>query len=283
MRSTYLFGGEAGDQQRLRDQYELLREDFLAWFERALQKAGLTDSPEHATFSVLEVGCGQGWHARDLAARYPHATIVATDLQPVPDPSGPPNLRFAVHDAREPVPAELVPPGGFDLAVGWMVLLHLPDKPAALAHLAAAVRPGGALLLGNVPDEAVLLDHPAARPILAAGHIAAQRVGIAGYADRLEPWLDGAGFTDVRTALLRYLAGGATVAGQRWYRPCLAAFVVGRPLLVDVTRLMDGAEYDRLLDQVLAAPVLDVSGEMRYLVTVARRADTAVPSPSPSP
>jgi SAM-dependent methyltransferase len=277
VRSTYLFGGEAADQQRLRDQYELLREDFLAWFGQALTEAGLPDSAEEATFSVLEVGCGQGWHARDLASRYPRATIVATDLQPVPDPTGPPNLRFAVHDARQPVPAGLVPPGGFDLAVGWMVLLHLPDKPAALDHLAAVVRPGGALLLGNVPDEAVVLDHPAAQAILAAGNLAAQRVGIAGYADRLEPWLHDAGCTGVRTALLRYLAGGATVAGQRWYRPCLATFVVGRPLLVDVTRLMDGAEYDRLLAQVLAAPVLDTSGEMRYLVTVARRA--ASPSP----
>ena len=59
--------------------------------------------------------------------------------------------------------------------------------------------------------------------------------------------------------------------GQRWYQAAVATFVIGRPLLVDVTGMMAGAEYDRLLDAVLAAPVLDVSGELRYLVTVARR------------
>ena len=273
--STYIFGREVDDRRRLRHQFELLREDFLAWFERALELAGLTTDPESADWSVLDVGCGAGRYVREIARRYPRATIVGTDLEPAAiaeaGTAGLPNVRFAVHDARQPVPAELIPPGGFDVAVGWMVLLHLPDKAGALAHLAGAVRPGGALLLGNVPDRAVLLDHPAALRILSVGQQAVERIGMVGLEDGLGPLLAGAGFTDVRTAVLRYLAGGATVQGQRWYQLCLAAFVVGRPLLVDVTRLMDGAEYDRLLDAILATPALDASGEMRYLVTIARR------------
>jgi SAM-dependent methyltransferase len=273
--STYLFGRQVDDRRRLQHQFELLCEDFLAWFERALRHAGLATDPQLADWSVVDVGCGAGQYVGEIARRYPRASIVGTDLNPaaIAEASAAelPNVRFAVHDARTPVPAELVPADGFDVAVGWMVLLHLPDKAGALAHLADAVRPGGALLLGNIPDRAVLLDHPAAVQMLSVGQEALERIGMVGLEDSLESLLAGAGFTDVRTAVLRYLAGGATVQGQRWYQLCLAAFVVGRPLLVDVTRLMDGAEYDRLLDAVLATPSLDASGEMRYLATIARR------------
>jgi SAM-dependent methyltransferase len=224
---------------------------------------------------VLDVGCGAGQYVAEIARRYPRAAVVGTDLNPAAiaeaNAAGLPNVRFAVHDARESVPAELVPAGGFDVAVSWMVLLHLPDKAGALAHLAGVVRPGGALLLGNVPDRAVVLDHPAAVQILGVGQQALERTGMVGLEGSLESLLSGVGFTDVRTIVLRYPAGGATVQGQRWYSLCLATFVVGRPLLVDATRLMDGAQYDRLLDAVLATPALDASGEMRYLVTIARR------------
>jgi len=273
--STYLFGGQANDRERLTRQFELLREDFLAWFDQALRLAGLATDPERADWNVLDIGCGTGRYVAEIARRYPRATVTGTDLSPAAiaeaNAAGLPNARFAVHDAREPVPAELVPAGGFDIAVAWMVLLHLPDKAGALAHLARVVRPGGALLLGNVPDRAVLLDHPAAVRILDVGQRAVEGTGMVGLESGLVPLLAGAGFTDATTVVLRYLAGGATVQGQRWYQACLATFVVGRPLLVDVTKLMDGVEYDRLLDAVLAAPVLDVSGEMRYLVTIARR------------
>jgi len=70
-------------------------------------------------------------------------------------PSGPAGTRkrFAVHEARQPLPADVVPEDGFQAAVAWMVLLYLPDKHAALAHLVAAVAPGGVLISGSVPDE----------------------------------------------------------------------------------------------------------------------------------
>jgi SAM-dependent methyltransferase len=268
--STYVFGREVDDRQRLQYQYELLREDFIAWFEEALRRSGRSTDPEYADWSVIDVGCGAGQYANEIARRYPRATVVGIDLNPAAvaeaTADAPPNARFLVHDAREPLPDN-----GFDIVVSWMLLLHLPDKAGALRHLAAALKPDGVLLLGNVPDRTVVLDHPAARQIFAKGEIAIERIGMVGLERTLGPLLSDIGFTDVDSVTLRYLAGGATRHGQRWYQVALAAFVVGRPLLVDMTKLMDGAEYDRLLDELLAAPVLDVSGEMSYLVTIARR------------
>jgi SAM-dependent methyltransferase len=268
--STYIFGREVDDRQRLQYQYELLREDFVAWFEEALRRSGRSTDPAYADWSVLDVGCGAGQYANEIARRYPKATVVGTDLDPASidaaTAAAPPNARFLVHDAREPLPDN-----GFDIVVSWMLLLHLPDKAAALRHLAAALKPDGAVLLGNVPNVAVDLDHPAARRIMADGLKAAELIGITGLERGLDPLLRSAGFTDMDTRVLRYLAGGATRHGQRWYPAALATFVVGRPLLVNVTKMMDGEEYDRLLDALLAAPVLEVSGELSYLVTVARR------------
>jgi hypothetical protein len=43
--STYLFGRQVDDRWRLRLQFELLREDFLARFEQALGDAGLATDP----------------------------------------------------------------------------------------------------------------------------------------------------------------------------------------------------------------------------------------------
>jgi SAM-dependent methyltransferase len=270
------FGRAVDDRHRLQYQFELLREDFLAWFDEALRRVGLSTDPDRADWSVLDMGCGEGQYIREVAHRYPKATVVGLDQNPVAiqyasAAGGRPNLRFVIHDARDPLPSGIAPDGGFDVVVSWLVLLHLPDKAAALRQLAAALRPGGALVLGNVTDDPVRLDHPAAAAFRAAGEEAIYRVGLLGIEKTLEPMLEQAGFVDIRTVELRYLVGGATAQGQRWYRHALATYAAGRPILVDALHVIDGAEYDRLLDALFETSPLDVSGETRFLVTVARR------------
>jgi hypothetical protein len=46
-----------------------------------------------------------------------------------------------------------------------------------LANLAAALRPGGVVLLGNVPDESLRLSHPAATELVAAWQALVNRLG----------------------------------------------------------------------------------------------------------
>ncbi len=144
-----------------------------------------------------------------------------------------------------------------------------------LHRLAAALKPGGVLLLGYIPDPALRLNHPSAAAIMAAGDELMRRSGMVELETNLGRYLQAAGFEDVSTALLRYLVGGGTSGGQRWFGYALDSLAAGRHFVVDVGRTMPGAEYDRHLERLASAPVLGIDGEVRFLVTVARRAATS--------
>lgn len=275
--SNYFFGRNPDDRQRLAHQFSLLREDFNLWFDQALQLGRLPAGPLSAGWPVLDAGCGEGQYAHEIVRRYPHAHLTGFDADPAAvaaaasaAPVGA-STRFVVHDARQPIPAGLVPGGGFQAAVAWMVLLYLPDKQAALAHLAAALAPGGVLMLGNVPDEPLLLDHPDAQAIFDAGRAAIRQLGMTGLEHTLQPMLGHAGFTDITTATLRYPIGGATSYGHRWYACALSSLAAGQSLLSQAG-LMDPAEYHQHIHALANAPVLEQSGELRFLVTLAARA-----------
>jgi 2-polyprenyl-3-methyl-5-hydroxy-6-metoxy-1,4-benzoquinol methylase len=275
---AYVFGRHVDDRERLQYQFDLLREDFNLWFDEALRLGGLPTDPDRASWSVLDLGCGEGQFTREIARRYPGADVVGMDVNPAAveaaSAAAAPltNVRFLVHDAREPIAGTAA---GFDVAVLWMVLFYLPDKAAALAHVAAALRPGGVLLLGTVPDDAVRLDHPAAMEIHAHGTEMMRRFGFFGLEPQLEPLLREAGFDDVTTVLLRYLVGGATSHGRRWLAHAMMTFDVGREAVVDICKLMTAADYDRNLERLVAESALDLSGEARFLVTLARLAEVA--------
>lgn len=275
--SNYVFGRNLDDRRRLQYQFSLLRDDFNVWFDEALRVGGLPTCPDLADWAVLDVGCGEGQFTHEIARRYPRAQVTGVDadtaaIEVASAGSAPgANVRFFVHDARQPVTGGVAPYGGFDVVVAWMVLPYLPDKRGALAGLAGALAPGGVLLLGNVPDDPVRLDHPAAAAILNAGRPACQRLGMTGLEHGLGPLLRQTGFTDIATAQLRYRAGGATSDGHRWLAYALASIKAGRHLLVDMWHLMDAAEYDARYESLANAPAHGLSGEARFLVTLARR------------
>lgn len=271
--SNYVFDRYTGERDRLRYQYELLREDFNRWFDEALKRGGLPTDPAQATWSVLDVGCGEGFYSREIARRYPNARVVGvdtdTDAIAAATAAGTgagtgANLRFLAHDAKQPLPGN-----DFDLAVMWMVLLYLPDRRAALDNLASALRPGGVALLGNLTDEPIQVAHPAAEPILASSRKVVQQLGMVRLEHSLEPLLSEAGFTGATNVVLSYPMGGATSYGERWYWYAVGSMYAGRGALVELTNLMGEAEFDRSLAEFLATPILDISGEVRFLVTLA--------------
>lgn len=275
--SNYFFDRNAGERQRLENQFHLFSEDFERWFDEALRVGHLEVDPGAAVWTMLDLGCGEGQFTRRAAERYPKATAVGMDVDPAAvetaSRDAAANVRFLVHDAREPLPHVLDPGAAFDVAVMWMVLLYLPDKRAALANLARAVAPGGVVLLCNQPDQGVRFSHPVMTELVEASFEMARRFGVLISEASLDPALEDAGFEHVTSVTLEYPLGGATGSGQRWWAHLLASVAATRRAVVEVGRLMDGSEFDRKVDLLAAEPMLRHSGSWDFLVTVARRRD----------
>jgi SAM-dependent methyltransferase len=99
----------------------------------------------------LEVGAGSGSVACWLAERVaPDGEVVACDTETGflrTQTEGRPCLRVLRHD----IASEDLAVGGFDVVCARWVVHWLPDKRLALRRMAAAVRPGGVLLVEE-PD-----------------------------------------------------------------------------------------------------------------------------------
>jgi ubiquinone/menaquinone biosynthesis C-methylase UbiE len=97
-----------------------------------------------------EVGAGGPSIPEALATAVgPTGYVLATDINPAwLDPHG----RYEVrrHDVVGDPPPQ---PGTFDLVHARLVLVHVPDRARALATMAAALRPGGWLLVEDADTE----------------------------------------------------------------------------------------------------------------------------------
>lgn len=273
--SNYFFDRNAGERQRLENQFRLFSEDFDRWFDEALRIGRLSTDPSQARWSMLDLGCGEGQFARRVASRYPDATVVGMDVDQaaveVASSNGGGNVRFLVHDAREPLLPVLDSGAAFDIAVMWMVLLYLPDKTGALTNLAGAMAPSGVLLLCNQPGQPVRFDHPMAKEVIDASLEMGRRFGVIGVEASLDRALQEAGFEDVATVTLDYPVAGATSCGQRWWAHLLATVAASRRAVVDVGGLMDGAEFDRKVELLAAETMLRSTGRWDFVLTMARR------------
>jgi malonyl-CoA O-methyltransferase len=98
---------------------------------------------------ILEFGCGTGNLTRALAAHFPEAHLIATDLAPAMAAlcrnrlDGAARLSCAGMDAELPAFAA----GQFDLVCGSLAAQWFPQPQQAIAALGALLRPGGVLAL----------------------------------------------------------------------------------------------------------------------------------------
>jgi SAM-dependent methyltransferase len=91
----------------------------------------------------LEVGAGGGSVARWLAERVgPTGEVVATDFN---TKHLPPDAGYTV--VRNDLTVDPLPAGEWDVIHARLVLMHIPQRREILARLAAALAPGGALVL----------------------------------------------------------------------------------------------------------------------------------------
>jgi arsenite methyltransferase len=114
---------------------------------------------------VLEVGCGTGPVARDLAARVGrggHVTgidptrVLIDEAGRIRGEQGIDNLTFTVQDGRS-LPYR---DGTFDLTAAVTVLCHLPDREAVLREMVRVTRTDGTVLIVDGEYAANQVRHP---------------------------------------------------------------------------------------------------------------------------
>jgi trans-aconitate 2-methyltransferase len=132
-----------GDSDLARERMRLVAEAF-APPTRAL----LRDIPPGDRRYVIDLGCGPGDSTALLLERFPHAFVTGIDgseAMVTEARERVPGAQFMVGDVTEPVrlPAQLM--------YARMLLGHLSDQAAALAHWAGALRARGGLLVCEEP------------------------------------------------------------------------------------------------------------------------------------
>lgn len=148
-----------------------------------------------------DVGAGTGSVAQLLAERVgAEGSVLAVDtdvrfLAPLAD---------AILQVREQdITAEPLPAGRFDLVHARLLLEHLPARGAVLAALAAAVAPGGWLLVEDFDRVTATVADPAAPPLARVADACRSFLTAHGYdpafGRRLPRALRGTGLADVGT------------------------------------------------------------------------------------
>jgi SAM-dependent methyltransferase len=176
-RGRYLHAA-TGFQSEL-DRLRLLEARYDGDTTRRLAALGIPDAAR-----CLEAGAGAGSIARWMAARAgPRGHVVATDLDP----------RFLggleqdnIEVRRHDITAEDLGQGSFDIVHCRALLLHLPDPHAALQRMAAALRPGGTLLIEDADYVSLAAcdpDHPHAQAFNEHTHAALRSARAAGMFD----------------------------------------------------------------------------------------------------
>jgi SAM-dependent methyltransferase len=150
----------------------------------------------------LEVGAGEGYVARSIAARVGDGKVVATDINPRFLDRDVPNIEVRSHDIlHDELEAE-----HYDLVHCRMVLMHLADPVAAVRRMNDALRPGGWILVEE-GDMGLLgpadPDHPRAANFrevtrAIADAVAASRLIDAYFGRRVRGVLEQCGFAGVR-------------------------------------------------------------------------------------
>jgi len=156
--------------------------------------------------------------------------------------------------------------------------MHLADPASALAHLAAALKPGGVLYLRDAETAPDPCPHPGLAELFAVGRRAMQRIATDDFAARQGEYLAAAGFIAIARGRDVYAVGGPTREGQRMLQNLVAALQSARPGLVDVLHLISNAEFERHLQRVQTDSTPAMVGAWALWNTIGRK-----PAAGPTP
>jgi ubiquinone/menaquinone biosynthesis C-methylase UbiE len=192
--SDYVIRGGIEGRERLRLISRVLRPTTLDLLKRAGVSPGL---------SCLEIGCGGGDVARDIAEIVgANGRVLASDIDDVQleiaraESKGFANLTFRRSDIMWEIPE-----GPFDLVHARFVLTHISDPGAALQRMKSALKPGGLLVVEDIDFRGhfAFPDCPSLdRYVALYTEIVRRRGGDANIGPRLPELVASAGFSNIR-------------------------------------------------------------------------------------
>ena len=133
--------------------------------QTAIRRAYLDALGDLTGLRVLEVGCGTGVVARDVARRVgPEGHVTGVDptnvlidvAERLRAEQGLGNATFAVEDGSALPFAD----GSFDLTAAITVLCHVPERADVLREMVRVTRPGGTVLIVDGEYAANQVNHP---------------------------------------------------------------------------------------------------------------------------
>jgi ubiquinone/menaquinone biosynthesis C-methylase UbiE len=224
----YIFGESEAEISRLDLQHYMFRWEFGADFLAPL------DSPR----SVLDVACGTGRWAREMARRYPQATVIGFDINHQQIEASlaegaqsgadylPENCTFLVANALEPFS---FPASAFDFVMARATSSFIPVSqwPAVIAQMARVCRSGGWIELRDFG--LVRSPHSALNELTVKfANLAAARGIYPGAGPYLGGYLQAAGLRNIQVRQAPVRSGGPRRATRG-----------GRLMLADYLALLD--------------------------------------------
>ena len=204
--------------------YDRVANPMTAWGTAVLNRLTL-----HGDERVLDAGCGSGRVTEVLAERLPRGIVIALDGSPAMIDQARSRLsrfgeriEFLVADLGRPIPlAERV-----DAILSTATFHWVPDHDALFRHLAAVLRPGGALVAQCGGE----------------GNIASIQRVLASIGDG---WLGPAHFETPETTTDRLMAAGFTDV-RCWLTEEPTRFEPGEPFEAYLRTVVLGAHLERL-------------------------------------
>lgn len=188
-----------------KDLGEVNRLDFQHYVLRSLLRGNYL-APITQPRRILDVGCGTGQWAFELAQQFPQADVIGLDLEQVKITSTPPaNFRFVQSNALQGLPFES---DSFDFVHQRLLILAVPVSawPGLIQELARVTAPGGWV---ELVETSTMQDFTPAGPATRAFYqlgspLAAMRgLDIEGIVLRsLERYLAEAGFINIQRQLI---------------------------------------------------------------------------------
>jgi ubiquinone/menaquinone biosynthesis C-methylase UbiE len=268
--NTYVMPAEnAAEMARLIDQDKLVTEAMGGLFP--------PDLDPQAVHTVLDVGCGPGGWAREVAYQYPQMQVRGIDssrtmidyANAFVRVEGLDNVQFQVMDATQPL---AFPDACFDVVNARLMVSFLPRVawPRVVKELARVCKPGGRIILTEC-DQVGTTNSEVYHTYSALGYEAMRRSGLYAESVSLTPLL-GAFLTEagcqhihLRPHVLDFSAG--TTANVAMYDNLKAGFKLSQPFFIKMG-VATQEDLDVLYDKVLADMLSETFRALWYFLSV---------------